>query len=227
MRKLFKGELPQAVLFDLDGTLIDSVPDLGHAVDRMLQRMGLVPVGETAVRQWVGNGAQMLVKRALVRHLNTEGAVLNPAVFDHAYQLFLEFYRQKTAERSVLYPGVSECLLQLQAEGVKMAVVTNKPMQFTTPMLDGFGLSGYFDCILGGDSLAVKKPDPQPLQHAMKVLGSTPQTTLMVGDSVNDLQAARAAGCPVICVPYGYNHGNNIADSKPDMMVEQLDHMLR
>lgn len=226
MRRLFGGELPQAVLFDLDGTLIDSVPDLAHAADRMLKRMGQEPVGETAVRQWVGNGAQMLVKRALARHIDIDGLKLNDAVFEHAYQLFLQYYGEQTADRSALYAGVLDCLDQLKVSGVPMAVVTNKPMQFTTPMLDGFGLSGYFDCVLGGDSLAVKKPDPQPLLHAMDVLGSSPETTLMVGDSVNDLRAARAAGCPIACVPYGYNHGANIADSAPDLMVEQLDKLL-
>jgi len=226
MRSLFGGEMPQAVLFDLDGTLIDSVPDLAHAVDRMLRRVGQEPVGETAVRQWVGNGAQMLVRRALARHIDISGLSINDAVFDHAYQLFLQYYAEQTADRSELYPGVRDCLEQLRKQGVKMAVVTNKPMQFTTPMLEGFGLSQYFDCVLGGDSLPVKKPDPQPLYHAMEALGSSPQTTLMVGDSVNDLRAARAAGCPVACVPYGYNHGENIADSGPDLMVEQLDKLL-
>lgn len=225
MRRLFGGQLPQAVLFDLDGTLVDSVPDLSHAIDRMLARMGQEPVGETAVRQWVGNGAQMLVRRALARHMDITTANVHPVIFDQAYPLFLRLYGEQLAARSVLYPGVQHCLDLLKAEGVPMAVVTNKPMQFTAPMLDGFGLSGYFDCVLGGDSLAQKKPDAAPLLQAMQELGSRPETTLMVGDSVNDLQAARAAGCPVACVPYGYNHGQNIADSQPDLMVEQLDHL--
>ncbi len=225
MRRLFAGQLPGAVLFDLDGTLVDSVPDLSHAIDRMLARMGQEPVGETAVRQWVGNGAQMLVRRALARHMDISITNVHPVIFDQAYPLFLELYGEQLAERSVLYPGVQYCLDLLKAEGVPMAVVTNKPMQFTTPMLAGFGLSGYFDCVLGGDSLARKKPDAAPLLQAMQALGSTPATTLMVGDSVNDLRAARAAGCPVVCVPYGYNHGQNIADSQPDLMVEQLDQL--
>jgi len=192
----------------------------------MLRRMGHEPVGETAVRQWVGNGAQMLVRRALVRHLNVENVQINPAIFEQAYQCFLDYYGRQTADRSELYLGVREYLEGLKALSVPMAVVTNKPMQFTTPMLEAFQIDGYFDCVLGGDSLAVKKPDPAPLLHAMEVLGSTPETTLMVGDSVNDLKAARAAGCPVVCVPYGYNHGAQIADSRPDLMVERLDNLL-
>lgn len=226
MRSLFAGKLPAAVLFDLDGTLVDSVPDLADAIDRMLRRMGQEPVGETAVRQWVGNGAQVLVKRALARHLDISGLKINNAVFEHAYELFLSYYAERTVERSELYPGVKTLLDALKADGVPMAVVTNKPLRFTEPMLVKLGLNAYFDCVLGGDSLEEKKPAPLPLQHAMQQLGTTPETTLMVGDSVNDLEAARAAGCPVVCVPYGYNHGQNIADSKPDLMVEQLDKLL-
>lgn len=224
MKSLFQGRYPQAVLFDLDGTLVDSVPDLTQAVDRMLVAFGMPAAGESAVRQWVGNGAQMLVKRALAGQLTVPEQ--EDARFNDAYQLFLQFYAESTADKSVLYPGVLECLQKLKALQIKMAVVTNKPMQFTTPMLAGFAIDAYFDVVLGGDSLAVKKPAPEPLWQAMKKLDVDVADTLMVGDSVNDLQAARAAGCPVVCVPYGYNHGEDIADSKPDLLVERLDQLI-
>lgn len=224
MKSLFQGRYPQAVLFDLDGTLVDSVPDLTQAVDRMLVVFGMPAAGESAVRQWVGNGAQMLVKRALAGQLTVPE--LEDARFNDAYQLFLQFYAESTADKSVLYPGVLECLQKLKALQIKMAVVTNKPMQFTTPMLAGFAIDAYFDVVLGGDSLAVKKPAPEPLWQAMKQLDVDVADTLMIGDSVNDLQAARAAGCPVVCVPYGYNHGEDIADSKPDLLVERLDQLI-
>lgn len=224
MKSLFQGRYPQAVLFDLDGTLVDSVPDLTQAVDRMLVAFGMPAAGESAVRQWVGNGAQMLVKRALAGQLTVPEQ--EDARFNDAYQLFLQFYAESTADKSVLYPGVLECLQKLKALQIKMAVVTNKPMQFTTPMLAGFAIDAYFDVVLGGDSLAVKKPAPEPLWQAMKQLDVDVADTLMIGDSVNDLQAARAAGCPVVCVPYGYNHGEDIADSKPDLLVERLDQLI-
>ncbi|MBY4676084.1 phosphoglycolate phosphatase [Marinobacterium arenosum] len=225
MRTLFDGRDPKAVLFDLDGTLVDSVPDLAQAVDRMLVELGRAEAGEARVRQWVGNGAQLLVKRALCGQLSLDG-VAEDAQFDRAYRLFLQFYGEHTSGFSTLYPGVLDCLDGLRQRGIALAVVTNKPMRFTEPMLAGFGLSDYFQCVLGGDSLSVKKPDPAPLLQAMRQLGSGPADTLMVGDSVNDLRAARAAGCPVACVPYGYNHGEPIAVSKPDLLVERLDQLL-
>lgn len=226
MRTLFDDRDPKAVLFDLDGTLVDSVPDLAGAVDRMLAELGRPPAGEARVRQWVGNGAQVLVRRALCGRLELAGTALDEAQFERAYGLFLQFYGEQTSGLSTLYPGVLECLDGLRARDIALALVTNKPMRFTEPMLAGFGLRDYFQCVLGGDSLSVKKPDPAPLLQAMRQLGSGPAETLMVGDSVNDLRAARAAGCPVACVPYGYNHGEPIAASAPDLLVERLDQLL-
>ncbi|NVK39858.1 MAG: phosphoglycolate phosphatase [Oceanospirillaceae bacterium] len=224
MRSLFGDRDPQLVLFDLDGTLVDSVPDLAQAVDRMLGALGRPGAGVDQVRDWVGNGAAVLVQRALTGTLDT--AAGQPPEFDEAYGLFLGYYGDAIADRSCLYPGVRECLEGLSARGIAMGVATNKPMRFTTPMLEGFGLAQHFRVVLGGDSLPTRKPDPAMLLAAIEHCGASPATTLMVGDSCNDVRAARAAGCPVAAVPYGYNHGEPIEDSAPDLLVQRLDQLL-
>lgn len=220
MRQLFSGSNPELVLFDLDGTLVDSVPDLAQAVDRMLSALGKPEAGVDKVRTWVGNGAAVLVERAISDEMYPSD--IDQGEFEKAYALFLDYYAQATADQSVLYPGVEQCLQSLQQQSIRMGVVTNKPIRFTDTMLEGFGLSGYFDVVLGGDSLPQKKPEPEPLLEAMKRCDVEPESTLMVGDSKSDVGAARAAGCPVVCVPYGYNHGQDIADSNPDLIVESL-----
>lgn len=224
MQQLFKGQDPKLVLFDLDGTLVHSVPDLAHAVDRMLQALGMPVAGIEKVGAWVGNGAAVLVRRALADDMSGEGVAED--LFAKAYASFLAFYAQATTERSELYAGVMVCLEGLKEKGIQLGVVTNKPMEFTHSMLAGFKLARFFDVVLGGDSLPERKPHPLPLQEAMRLCSSLPESTLMVGDSVNDVAAARAAGCPVVCVPYGYNHGQDIAQAGPDMIVERLDLLL-
>ena len=224
MQSLFSGENPKLILFDLDGTLVDSVPDLADAVDRMLLSMDKQPAGVEKVRQWVGNGAAVLVRRALTGKM--ESTAVDDAEFESAYRLFLQYYGEKTAENSCLYEGVEACLQSLKAQSIKMGLVTNKPIQFTRSMLSGFALDTYFDVVIGGDSLPQKKPSPEPLLEAMKSCSSSPQETLMVGDSKSDIGAARAAGCPVVCVPYGYNHGEDIANYNPDMIVDSLAELI-
>jgi len=226
MQRLFDGDDPALVLFDLDGTLVDSVPDLAQAVDRMLQALDRQPAGVARVRDWVGNGAQMLVKRALAGQHDVDQIELDAELFERGYGLFLDYYGEATADQSELYPGVIECLDGLKARGIAMAVVTNKPIGFTRSMLEGFGLSDYFPVVLGGDSLPTRKPDPEMLQVAMRQSGATAAQTLMVGDSLNDVGAARNAGCPVACVPYGYNHGLPIEQAEPDLIVDRLDQLL-
>ena len=217
--RFFSGKDPKLVLFDLDGTLVDSVPDLAQAIDRMLVDMGRLPAGVEKVRHWVGNGAAVLVERALSGEMHPAKEIEG---FERAYALFLAFYAQATADNSELYAGVEQCLQTLKARGIQLGVVTNKPICFTETMLDGFSLSEYFQVVLGGDSLEQKKPAPEPLLSAMKSCNAAPHNTLMVGDSSTDVRAARAAGCPVVCVPYGYNHGEDIALAKPDMVIEDL-----
>jgi phosphoglycolate phosphatase len=226
MRRLFGGNDPALVLFDLDGTLVDSVPDLAQAIDRMLAALEREPAGVTRVRDWVGNGAPTLVRRALHGELDISDASLPVGCFEQAYELFLQFYGESTAALSVLYPGVIECLDGLRARAIPLGIATNKPMRFTTEMLQGLGLAGYFDVVLGGDSLPTCKPDPAMLLSAIEQCGATPATTLMVGDSSNDIRAARAAGCKVVGVPYGYNHGAPIEASAPDLIVARLDALL-
>ncbi len=226
MRRLFGGQDPELVLFDLDGTLVDSVPDLACAVDRMLGVLGREPAGVDRVRDWVGNGAPTLVRRALLGQLDVSAQTVPQALYDEAYGYFLDFYAQATTELSTLYPGVLECLEGLQARGIKLGVATNKPMRFTTGMLQGLGIDGYFQVVIGGDSLPTCKPDPAMLLSAIEHCGATPGSTLMVGDSSNDIKAGRAAGCPVAAVPYGYNHGEPIETSAPDLLVARLDALL-
>lgn len=224
MRQLFSGNDPALVLFDLDGTLVDSVPDLAHAIDRMLTTLGRPPAGVEAVRKWVGNGAAMLVRRALAGDM--QGNPPCDAEFETAYAYFLQYYAEATADQSELYEGVEQCLTELRARKIKLGLVTNKPISFTNAMLDGFNLQHYFDVVLGGDSLAQKKPAPEPLLEAMKRCCASAAETLMVGDSESDVGAARAAGCAVVCVPYGYNHGRDIAASNPDLMISSLLELL-
>jgi len=221
MTKLF-AQQPKAVVFDLDGTLIDSVPDLAASVDIMLQGMGREPAGEAKVRAWVGNGAQVLVARALADDDHASVEEHDPALFEVAMRLFFAAYAEGCAANSQVYDGVIDCLESLKAQGVGMGVITNKPLQFTLPMLVHFGLAPYFTLVLGGDSLPEKKPSPMPIEMAYKAFAADKDSLLMVGDSRSDIRSARAAGCPVVAVPYGYNHGVAIADEKPDLIVEHL-----
>jgi len=217
--------LPRAVIFDLDGTLVDSAPDLAASVDHMQRRLGLPERGEAAVRQWVGNGVEKLVKRALCDDLHGEP---DAALFERALPLFWAHYAEHPCVHSRLYPGVVEALDWLAARGVPRGVVTNKAMAFTTQVLAALGVAERFDAVVGGDTLAQKKPDPAPLLHALAQLGASADEAaqaLMVGDSAHDVLAARRAGLPVVCVPYGYNHGEDIRLSRPDAVVEGLDRL--
>ncbi len=210
---------PDLILFDLDGTLVDSVPDLAAAVDRMMAGVDLPPRGEEAVRHWVGNGAEWLVKRALT---NTMDGEPDPELFARAYPLFLEAYAESTAGNSCLYPGAMEALSLLAGGEYRLACVTNKPERFTLPLLNSLGIHHFFELVVSGDTLPTKKPDPAPLLHAADFFKVPPSHALMVGDSINDIRAARAAGFQVVCVPYGYNHGRNIRDGAPDAVVDDL-----
>lgn len=221
MKSLFYGEMPKLVIFDLDGTLVDSVPDLAFAVDSAFRHRGLPEVGEANVRLWVGNGAEALVRRALAYVLINE----EPAVFEQVFSRFLSVYGQCLTAKSKMYPGVLEALEHLKELQIPMAVVTNKPIAFTLPMLTGLNLSHFFVEVLGGDSLERKKPDPLPLKTLMNQFGLKPEHVLMVGDSVNDIAAARSAGCAVVAVSYGYNHGENIYTAGADRVVISLEEL--
>lgn len=226
MRSLFNGELPQCVMFDLDGTLVDSALDLTAAVDNMLQALGRAPAGEAQVRQWVGNGAPVLVMRALSGEMHPTEESVAQELFQAAFDIFLAAYTQSNGRYSTLYPGVEALLAHLQQAGVPMAVITNKPMAFTTPLLKALKIDHYFGQVLGGDSLAVKKPDPLPLMTVLETSGCAPEQALMLGDSRNDVDAARAAGCPVVCVSYGYNHGEPVRTCSPDRVVDSFAELM-
>jgi phosphoglycolate phosphatase len=211
---------PAMVLIDVDGTLVDSVPDLAYCVDEMLKALGLPVRGEERVRHWVGNGVERLVRRGLINRLEGEP---DEALFEKAMPIFTELYAANTSQRSSLYAGVKEAMDFLQAQDVKIGCVTNKAAQFTLPILTDLGLADYFEIVICGDTLEKKKPHPLPLLHAAKQLGVKPDECLMLGDSMSDVKAARAAGFDIVCMSYGYNHGEDIRDSSPDAVIDSMD----
>jgi len=210
---------PEMVLIDVDGTLVDSVPDLAYCVDEMMKALGLPPHGEAKVREWVGNGVERLTRRALIGKLDGEP---DEALFEKAYPIFLELYAENTCRRSRLYPGVREGLDYLEHEGYKLGCVTNKAERFTVPLLRELGVYDDFAIVISGDSLPRKKPDPMPLLHAAAHLGCLPEQALMLGDSVSDVKAARAAGFQIVCMSYGYNHGVDIREAEPDAVIDSM-----
>ncbi|ABZ78615.1 phosphoglycolate phosphatase [Shewanella halifaxensis HAW-EB4] len=209
----------KAVAFDLDGTLIDSVPDLAAATRATLEELALPLCSDEQVRSWVGNGAEMLMRRALSFALNT-------AVTEEQLQAcmpkFMHFYGLNLQQHSQLYPGVESVLEQLQQAGYRMAIVTNKPYEFTLPLLKAFNIDAYFSMVLGGDSLSKMKPDPLPLQHILHEWRLETEQLLMVGDSKNDILAAKSAKVASVGLTYGYNYGEDIGLSGPDAVCEQF-----
>lgn len=210
---------PKLVMIDVDGTLVDSVPDLAYCVDELMVAMGREKWGEAKARHWVGNGVPKLVERSLTGEL--EGTV-DKADFDKAYPIFLELYAANTSGRSSLYEGVREGLDYLKSQGYTLGCVTNKAEQFTHPLLKDLGIFDDFGIIISGDTLEKKKPDPLPLLHAAEFFGIDPQDSMMLGDSISDVKASRAAGFEIICMSYGYNHGVDIRNSNPDLVIDSM-----
>lgn len=207
------------VLIDVDGTLVDSVPDLAYCVDEMLKVLDMPVHGEDKVRNWVGNGVERLTRRALIGQLDGEP---DEALFEKAYPIFLDLYDKNVCERSCLYDGVREAMNFLKTTGVKIGCVTNKNAQFTLPILEKLGIKDDFEIIVCGDTLDKKKPDPLPLLHAAEKLGVTAAQSMMLGDSMSDVKAARAAGFDIVCMSYGYNHGEDIRDYNPDAVIDSM-----
>ncbi|MEM7210184.1 MAG: phosphoglycolate phosphatase [Pseudomonadota bacterium] len=205
--------------FDLDGTLVDSVPDLAWAGDEMLNRLGLPRRGEESARLFVGNGMEQFVKRMLTGEMNAEP---DATILQSAVSLYKQIYADNICNKSRLYPGVLEGLEYLKVSEVKLACITNKASAFAEALLEQIGLSRYFDLVVGGDTLPKRKPHPLPLQHAAQSLNAPASRCVMVGDSKNDVMAALAAGFKVVCVPYGYNHGDDIRRTKPDAVIDSL-----
>ncbi|MBQ0776680.1 MAG: phosphoglycolate phosphatase [Halopseudomonas sp.] len=220
LENLFGGRLPELVIFDLDGTLLDSVPDLASAIDSMLLDLGRPAAGIERVRDWVGNGSAVLVRRALAGSI--EYASVDEQQAELAHQVFLQAYSGGHALTSV-YPGVMAFLDALKTRGIAMAVATNKPERFVAPLLEEKGMLGYFDWLVGGDTLPVQKPDPAALHWIMQKAGVAVADTLFIGDSRNDVLAGQAAGVKVVAVSYGYNHGRPVSLENPDLLVDSLD----
>ena len=214
---------PRLAAIDLDGTLVDTVPDIAWCIDRTMPRFGIPPRGAALVRGWVGNGAERLVERALTGAPDTPA---DPILLRDACAAFLDLYSANGHHRSRTYPGVRDGLNALRAHGVVLACITNKPYRPAVDLLAHLALLDSFDLVLGGDSLPRRKPDPLPLLHACSVLGVAVEHSIFVGDSLNDVEAARAAGMRVACVSYGYNHGRDIAESAPDAVIDSLEEIV-
>jgi phosphoglycolate phosphatase len=210
-------------MFDLDGTLVDSVPDLAFAVDAMLSDLGRPVAGIACVSRWVGNGAAMLVRRALSQQMIPKP--IDEALYQAASDLFFMHYQQVNGCKSVLYPHVAETLAQLRELMPYLALITNKPEQFTQPLLDHHRLPK-FDLVVCGDTLEKRKPDPEPVLQCLKTLGCEASESVMVGDSVSDIKAAQAANVPVICVEYGYNQGEDLSTYQPNRLIQNFGQLL-
>ncbi len=224
MLKLVK---PQAIIFDLDGTLIDSAPDILAATNQMLAALGLPDASLAEVSAWIGNGSKKLVERALQnKYVEFIDAESNKTFFTIAWENWNDAYRANVAQHTKVYDGVEACLTRCEQLAIPMALITNKPIEFTHSILRGLVWENRFELILGGDSLQQKKPAPEPLLHACAQLQVEPESALMVGDSKNDIQAARAANMPVIAVSYGYNHGRPVTLENPDFVVSSLEQLV-
>ena len=214
----------RAVVIDLDGTLLDTAPDIAEAAQRMLRDLGMPPVGLETIQSYIGNGIANLVKRALTGDMHGKP---DEALFARALPLFEKHYDEVLHRETRPYPGVVAGLGALRDAGFPLACITNKAERFTLPLLAAMGLTDYFELILSGDSLPRKKPDPLPLRYAAIYYEIEPEQLLLVGDSLNDSQAARAAGCHVFLLPYGYNGGKDVREQDCDAVVESLPEVLK
>lgn len=209
----------RAVTIDLDGTLVDSVPDLAVATNLMLRELKRDALAESAVRMFVGKGIPRLVERALAGAV--DGSV-EKSVLASALPIFERCYLAVNGKHTTIFSGVREGLDALREMHLPLACVTNKAAQFSLPLLEQLGIAHYFAQVISGDTLPQKKPDPAPLFHACRQFGIAPSEMLVVGDSMNDAEAARAAGCPVFCVTYGYNEGRDVRALDVDAIVPTL-----
>jgi len=214
------------LIFDLDGTLVDSVPDLALALNLMLQELSRDTFSEDVIRGWVGNGAQTLVKRALSGTTEIDKN-LDAALFSNALTLFLQLYKENLAAKTSLYEGVAETIEALHKRNYTLSIVTNKPYEFVEPLLEHLQLAKYFEHILGGDSLEVKKPHPQPLLHTCKYFKIPKEQALMIGDSKNDIIAANEAGIESIAVTYGYNYAEAITTHNPTIVIDTFKELTK
>ena len=213
----------RALAFDLDGTLVDSAPGLAEAIDRTLKDLSLPVAGLERVSTWIGNGADIMMSRALTFALGREP---QPDEQHDARALFDKHYADTVDAGSTLFPQVKQTLAALQATGLPLAIVTNKPTPFVAPLLQSLGIAEAFSLIIGGDDVPVKKPHPAAIFMVLGTFGVLPGQLLFVGDSRNDIQAAQAAGVPNIGMTFGYNYGEPIARSQPDLTLDSFDQLL-
>ena len=209
----------RAVLLDLDGTLLHTAPDLAAAANRMLGELGLPPRAPEELAGFIGKGLPALVHRTLAGTLD---GLAEQALFERALPIFERCYAEESGRRAAPYPGVVDGLERMRALRLPLGCVTNKAARFTAELLARTDLSQFFDCVISGDTVARKKPDPLPILHACERLAAEAGATLVIGDSLNDVQAARAAGCVVWCVPYGYNEGRPVSELECDAVVDSL-----
>lgn len=211
----------RAAIVDLDGTMVDTLGDFAVALNQMLDELQLPPIEPAAIELMVGRGSEHLI-RSVLQHVGAP-----PGLYERAWQSYQAHYLAINGQHSAVYPGVVEGLRILKAAGFKLACITNKPTGFAKPLLQAKGLAQFFEVVFGGDAFERKKPDPLPLLKACEALGSRPEDTLMIGDSSNDAAAARAAGCPVLLVTYGYNHGEPVRAVDADGFVDSLAELPR
>ncbi|GAA5193360.1 phosphoglycolate phosphatase [Ferrimonas gelatinilytica] len=215
----------RAIAFDLDGTLIDSGPSLAAAAGQALTDLGRPACDPQKALGWIGNGAEMLMRRALADDIRPD-PTLDESLLEQALDRFHHHYAGHKAGPELLYPGVAETLSQLKRRGYSMALVTNKPARYLPSLLKQCGLADYFEHCFGGDSLSRRKPDPLPLNTLLSSWSLSPEQMLMVGDSRNDIEAGKAAGCPTVGMSYGYNYGLDIRSLDPDHALDNFDHLL-
>ena len=209
-----------AVIVDLDGTLVDTLGDFAAALNLAVTDLALPPIGRDAIERMVGKGSEHLV-RSVLAYLGA-----GEALFAAAFDRYQHHYLRINGQHSAVYPGVTEGLRGLRDAGLALACLTNKPSAFARPLLQAKGLDGYFGHVFGGDAFERKKPDPLPLLRTCDALGTVPARTLMLGDSSNDAAAARAAGCPVVLVTYGYNHGEPVRAVDADRFIDDFTELL-
>lgn len=216
------GQFPiavQAIIIDLDGTLLDTAEDLAEAANEMLRELRRETLPLSTIKSFIGKGVPRLVKRTLTNSLDGEP---EPELFAQALPVYERCYTRNLHVHTRPYPDVIAGLDRLKQNGFHLACITNKPEVFTLPLLRATGLLDYFELVLSGDSLPRCKPDPLPLLHACQQFGISPKSALLIGDSLNDAIAARAAGCHVFCVPYGYNEGRDVHELDCDAVVETI-----
>ena len=221
----------QLLIFDFDGTLIDGVPDLADATNAMLTTLGKETYPISTIRNWVGNGSRMLVERALVGKIEVLEGELTVEEADHAEQVFFDAYKNLSGSKTVAYPDVDSGLKKLKSAGFTLALVTNKPIRFVPKILQSFGWQDLFSEVLGGDSLAQKKPDPTPLLHVCEALNVASTQAVMIGDSRNDILAGQNANMDTLGLSYGYNYGQDIRELNPtaafDDFAALVDYILK